>query len=87
MRPDKPAKIRYKAVGFAFDAQPDQPTTFVPVFDASRGYTIDLADSGSLRVLPGLLGEDIIKVLGARIARTNPSISRWTSASAPTSAS
>lgn len=72
MRPDKPAKIRYKAVGFAFDAQPNQPTTFVPVFDSSRGYTIDLADSGSLRVLPGLLGEDIIKVLGARIARTNP---------------
>ena len=72
MRPDKPARIRYKAVGFAFDAQPGQPTTFVPVFDSSRGYTIDLADSGSLRVLPGLLGEDIIKVLGARIARTNP---------------
>lgn len=72
MRPDKPAKIRYKAVGFAFDAQPNQPTTFVPVFDSSRGYTIDLADSGSLRVLPGLLGDDIIKVLGARIARTNP---------------
>jgi hypothetical protein len=72
MRPDKPAKIRYKAVGFAFDSQPNQPTSFLPVFDSSRGYTIDLADSGSLRVLPGLLGEDIIKVLGARIARTNP---------------
>jgi hypothetical protein len=72
MRPDKPAKIRYKAVGFAFDVQPNQPTIFRPVFDSSRGYTIDLADSGSLRVLPGIFGEDIIKLLGARIARTNP---------------
>jgi hypothetical protein len=73
-RADKPVKIRYKAVGFAFDAPPDQPVQFLPVFDSSRGYTLDLADSGSLRVLPSLgdtLG-DLIQVLGARIARTNP---------------
>lgn len=73
-RPDKPIKVRYKAVGFQLDVQPDQPTRFLPVFDSSRGYTIDLADSGSLRVLPALgdaIG-DIIQVLGARIARTNP---------------
>src|SRR5690606_33731410 len=44
------------------------------VFDASRGYTIDLADSGSLKVLPDLPGPlgDIIQIMGARIARTNP---------------
>jgi hypothetical protein len=72
-RPDKPAKVRYKAVGFALDVQPGQPTRFLPVFDSSRGYTIDLSDSGSLRVLPGLGSfGDIIQVLGARIARTNP---------------
>jgi hypothetical protein len=73
-RPDKPAKIRYKAVGFALDAPPDQPVQFLPVFDSSRGYTIDLADSGSLKVLPALGDRfgDIIQLLGARIARTNP---------------
>lgn len=73
-RPDKPVKVRYKAVGFQLDVQDHQPTRFLPVFDSSRGYTIDLADSGSLRVLPAL-GDavgDIIQILGARIARTNP---------------
>ena len=71
-RPDKPVKVRYKAVGFGLDLQPGQPTRFLPVFDSARGYTVDLADSGSLRVLPSLGGEDLIQVLGARIARTNP---------------
>ena len=73
-RPDKPMKVRYKAVGFRFDAAPEQPVRFLPVFDSSRGYTLDLADSGSLKVLPALgdtIG-DIVQVLGARIARTNP---------------
>ena len=73
-RPDKPLKVRYRAVGFAFDAPPDRPVSFLPVFDSSRGYTIDIGDSGSLRVLPSLgsaLG-DIIQIVGARIARTNP---------------
>jgi len=73
-RPDKPAKIRYKAIGFRFDAPPDQEIQFLPVFDSSRGYTLDLADSGSLKVLPSLGDSlsDFIQVLGARIARTNP---------------
>jgi hypothetical protein len=73
-RPDKPVKVRYKAIGFGLDVQPDRSTRFMPVFDASRGYTIDLADSGSLRVLPSLGDRvgDIIQILGARIARTNP---------------
>ncbi len=73
-RPDKPVKIRYKAVGFAFDDVHDQPIKFLPVFDSSRGYTLDLAESGSLKVLPSLGDKfgDIIQVLGARIARTNP---------------
>ncbi len=73
-RPDKPVKIRYKAIGFRLESQADAPVSFLPVFDSSRGYTFDLGDSGSLRVLPSLgdsLG-DIIQVLGARIARTNP---------------
>ncbi len=34
-RPDKPVKIRYKAVGFGIDIQPDRPTRFLPVFDSS----------------------------------------------------
>ena len=73
-RPSKPIKVRYKAVGFLLDFPVDEPTRFLPTFDSSRGYTIDLADSGSLQVLPSL-GDtvgDIIQVLGARIARTNP---------------
>ncbi|MEU5155644.1 hypothetical protein [Glycomyces sp. NPDC021274] len=71
---DKPIKVRYKAIGFGLDVNPDGTTGFQPVFDSSRGYTLDLADSGSLQVLPSLgdaIG-DIIQVLGARIARTNP---------------
>ena len=36
------------------DAVDDQPVSFRPAFDSSQGYTIDLADSGSLRVLPSL---------------------------------
>jgi hypothetical protein len=72
-RPDKPVRVRYKAVGFTVNAGFDGSGPFVPVFDASRGYTLELSDSGSLRVLPdaGPLG-DIIQILGARIARTNP---------------
>lgn len=73
-RADKPIKVRYKAIGFSLDVGPDRDPQFLPVFDSSRGYTLDLADSGSLRVLPSLgeaIGE-IIQVLGARIARTNP---------------
>ncbi|WP_199041171.1 hypothetical protein [Glycomyces salinus] len=73
-RVDKPIKVRYKAIGFGLDVSPDGTADFRPVFDSSRGYTLDLADSGSLRVLPALgdaIG-DIIQVLGARIARTNP---------------
>ncbi|MBA3310465.1 MAG: hypothetical protein H0U28_10515, partial [Nocardioidaceae bacterium] len=73
-RPDKPIKVRYRAVGFMLDAVDDQPVIFRPAFDSSQGYTIDLADSGSLRVLPSLgdAANDLIQILGARIARTNP---------------
>jgi large repetitive protein len=73
-RPDKPIKVRYRAVGFALDAVDDHPVQFRPAFDSSQGYTIDLADSGSLRVLPALgsAADDLIQILGARIARTNP---------------
>ena len=73
-RPDKPVKLRYRAVGFQLDIPPEGKAQFLPVFDSSRGYTIDLADSGSLRILPSLGDKigDIIQILGARIARTNP---------------
>jgi hypothetical protein len=71
MRPDKPAKIRYKAVG--------SPRRAAEPADHVRSRLRFIARLhhrpgrlGLLRVLPGLLGEDIIKVLGARIARTNP---------------
>ena len=73
-RPDKPIKVRYRAVGFELDVLDDEPTQFRPAFDSSQGFTLDLADSGSLRVLPSLgdAADDLIQILGARIARTNP---------------
>ncbi|RYY57439.1 MAG: hypothetical protein EOO09_02395 [Chitinophagaceae bacterium] len=71
-QPHKPVKLRYKAIGFGFDSS--GLDSLHVVFDPSKGYTIDLADSGSLKVLPALGDKfgDIIQVLGARIARTNP---------------
>ena len=69
--PNYPLTVRYKAIGFRFgDIEGNAPYSLQPVFKASRGYTIDVAKSGALRI-NGTLGR-ILRVISARISRTNP---------------
>ncbi|QMV00791.1 hypothetical protein GHV40_04495 [Devosia sp. D6-9] len=66
-----PITARYKALGVRLStAKNEQPFSFRPVFDSSRGYTIDIGRPGAIE-LAEPLGK-IMKVLGARVARTNP---------------
>ena len=68
---EQPMVVRYKAIGMRFGSQPgERDFQFRPVFDSSKGYTIDLSSPGAIRV-PDPLGQ-IVRILGARIARTNP---------------
>ena len=69
--PNYPLTVRYKAIGLRFgNIEGNAPYQLQPVFKASRGYTIDVAQSGALKV-NGTLGR-ILRVLSARISRTNP---------------
>ena len=66
-----PITARYKALGVRLSTRDnEQPFSFRPVFDSSRGYTIDIGRPGAIQ-LADPLGK-IMKVLGARVARTNP---------------
>lgn len=66
-----PLVVRYKAVGIRLGYEPGQPAfQFRPVFDASKGYTIDVSRPGAIRVADPL--GQILQILGARIARNNP---------------
>lgn len=68
-----PLAVRYKAIGLRFgNREDDDNDQFVlrPVFDASRGYTIDVARGGSLRIAPPF--DNILKIAAARLSRTNP---------------
>jgi hypothetical protein len=68
-----PLSVRYKAVGIRIGDDPDQPKfQFRPIFDASKGYTIDVSKPGAITVASPL--DQILTVLGARIARNNPLI-------------
>lgn len=69
---EKPLAVRYKAIGLKFGYPPGSTAAWElrPVFDQSKGYTIDVSGPGQIR-LPDPLGQ-ILQVLGARIARTNP---------------
>lgn len=69
--PEFPLAVRYKAIGLRF-GQRDSSDKFTlrPVFDASRGYSIDVAKSGVIKVADPF--GRILRVLAARISKTNP---------------
>lgn len=75
VRPESPIVTRYKATGFRSTwssvDQPDGTVEYVPlpVFDPSKGYTLDVP-AGSL-VAADPLGE-ILRILGVQVARDNP---------------
>lgn len=68
--PERPLVARYKAVGLRFGVAPDGSPIIRPVFDSSKGYTLDIARGGSLEVAEPL--GRILKVVGARVSKTNP---------------
>src|SRR5262249_41155270 len=71
--PNFPLAVRYKAIGLRFGNRDDaqQPNfSLKPVFDASKGFTIDVARGGSIKVASPF--DKILKILGARLSRTNP---------------
>jgi large repetitive protein len=73
INPEKPLTVRYKAIGVHSanrDATGQDAFELHPIFDASRGYTIDVQGSGSL-VVADPLGK-ILRILAARLSRTNP---------------
>lgn len=68
---DAPLSVRYKAAGLLVGNPPGQPKfQFRPMFDSSKGFTIDVSKPGAIKVGSGL--DQILKILGARIARNNP---------------
>lgn len=71
--PLAPLKVRYKAIGLRFgNTEDDGSTGFMlrPVFDSSRGYTIDVASGGSIKLIDPL--GQILKIQGARLSKQNP---------------
>ncbi|MEM8842445.1 MAG: hypothetical protein AAGD47_11785, partial [Pseudomonadota bacterium] len=66
-----PLKLRYKAIGIRLGyTPPEDRFQFRPVFDSSKGYTIEVGGPGGLQVAEPL--GRVLQVLGARLARTNP---------------
>lgn len=74
--PAQPITTRYKAVGVrsSWDTAPGTGGAGVdylplPVFDPSRGYSLDIP-AGSLTASPPL--DNILRILGVRVSRDNP---------------
>ena len=62
-----PLTVRYKAVGLLLGSPAGQEAfQFCPIFDASKGYTVDVSKPGAIEVAEPL--GKILKVLGARMA-------------------
>lgn len=73
IEPEHPLSVRYKAIGLRLGTRADDGTeqfSLRPVFDSARGYTIDVASGGALKIADPL--GQILRVLGARLSRTNP---------------
>lgn len=68
-----PLRARYKAIGFNLNYSKTEEydgLTYEPVFDASKGYDLDLSDP-ALFALPEPLNS-LFNIAGARLARFNP---------------
>ena len=66
-----PLVVRYKAIGFILGNPPGQPKfQFRPYFDSSKGYTVDVSRPGAIQVREPF--DKILKILGARLSRNNP---------------
>jgi len=66
---DKPFRVRYRGMGIRADFGGGD-TLFRPVFDTSKGYELNLGDSGGIVIDPPF--DKLLTILGARVARTNP---------------
>lgn len=70
---DKPLVVRYKAIGIMFGSPPGGlPFQFRPMFDSTKGYTIDVSSPGVIEISDPL--GKLLQILGARIARNNPTV-------------
>ena len=66
-----PLVVRYKAIGFIIGSPAGQPKfQFRPYFDSAKGYTVDVSKPGAIQVHDPF--DQILKILGARLARNNP---------------
>jgi hypothetical protein len=68
---ERPLVARYKAIGVRLGSSNGQ-AIFHPVFDSSKGYTLDMSKPGTLQVSPPL--GQALRIDGAKIARTNPTV-------------
>lgn len=66
---DKPVRTRYQAVGVRAAWDPTGPAVPIPVFDASRGYELEIKP-GSIQAVEPL--DEILRIMGVRVSRDNP---------------
>jgi large repetitive protein len=66
---DKPITTRYKALGLKLGDRDGGAFQVRPMFDASRGYSLDIPEGAITAAGP--LG-DLLKIFGARVSKDNP---------------